>query len=70
MLIGTCVDHTAHLAVEEALDKAPAIKKTTSKVRSFINHLKDSHLLKEAFKKTMDDAGVEPLAIIQGTSNR
>ena len=70
LVLGTCVDHTAHLAVEESLDKAPEVKKATSKVRSFINLLKDSHILKEQFKQVMDEAGEDPLAIIQGTSNR
>jgi hypothetical protein len=32
--------------------------------------MKDSHLAREAFAKLMVEAGDDPLAIIQGTSNR
>lgn len=46
------------------------MKDASKKVRNFINYLKDNHLAMEAFYKIMKDAGVEPLAIIQGTSNR
>ena len=40
------------------------------KVRGMINYVKDSSTAKTAFKNIMKNAGVEPLAIIQGTSNR
>jgi hypothetical protein len=35
-----------------------------------VNSMKDSHLMKEAFKRSMVDAGDDALAIVQGTSNR
>lgn len=40
------------------------------KVRGLINYVKESSTAKTAFKKIMENAGAEPLAIIQGTSNR
>ena len=57
-------------SVEEALEKAVDVKKSTNKVRLFINKMKDSNLMKEGFLTVMEDAGDEPLALIQGTSNR
>ena len=46
------------------------MKDSVQKVRGLINYIKDSSTAKDAFKKIMEIAGVEPLAIIQGTSNR
>ena len=67
-----CVDHTAHLSVEESLEKheCSAIKAATDQAHRLVNAMKDSSLMKEAFISTMREAGEEPLAIIQGTSNR
>ena len=45
------------------------MKDSVQKVRGLINYIKDSSTAKDAFKKIMENAGVEPLAIIQGTSN-
>jgi hypothetical protein len=39
-------------------------------LRKLINYLKDVHVARQAFKKIMIDARVEPLTILQGTSNR
>ena len=46
------------------------MKDSVHKVRGLINYIKDSSTAKDAFKKIMENDGVEPLAIIQGTSNR
>ena len=64
------MDHTFELGTEESIQQGPGMKDSVKKVRSLINHLKDSYPAKEAFYKIMKEAGVEPLAIIQGTSNR
>lgn len=68
----SCVDHTAHLAVEEALEGRGVIdvKETMDRVRRLINKMKDSHKLKEEFVAVMIAANEKPLALIQGTSNR
>ena len=68
----SCVDHTAHLCVEDAVTKPTCseINASTTKAHKFINSMKDSNLMKEAFYKIMLEAGENPLAIIQGTSNR
>ena len=68
----SCVDHTAHLAVEEALEGAGVfdVKEAMDKVHRFINKMKDSHKMKEEFIKVMVEANEKPLAIIQGTKNR
>ena len=67
---GSCVDHTAELAIDDALQLCPPVKKAVQKVRSFVNHIKDSSLEKEKFHKVLKDAGVKSLTIIQGTDNR
>ena len=67
---GSCVDHTAELAIEETLQLCPPVKKAVQKIRSFVNHIKDSSLEKEKFHKLLKDAGVNSLTIIQGTDNR
>ena len=67
---GGCVDHTAELAIEETLLHCPSVKNAVQKVRSFVNHIKDSSLEKEKFHKILKDAGVETLTVIQGTDNR
>lgn len=69
-LSGSCVDHTLELGTEESLQQCIGMKDPVKKVRSLINYMKDSSLAREEFNKIMEDAGVEPLAIIQGTSNR
>ena len=68
--VGSCVDHTFELGCEESIQQSISMKQAVKKVRSLINYIKDCHPAKEAFYKIMEDAGVEPLAIIQGTSNR
>ena len=66
------MDHTTHLAAEESLEVigVEEMKNTTSRVRKFVNCMKDSHLMREQFKKTMTEAGDDPLAIIKEASNR
>ena len=68
----SCVDHTAHLAVEDSLEGPGVwgVKEATDKVRQLLNKMKDSHKMKEAFQEVMREAGDDPLALIQGTSNR
>lgn len=68
----TCVDHTAHLAVEDALEGRGVwgVNEAVDKVRKLLNKMKDSHKMKEAFQEVMKEAGADPLAVIQGTSNR
>ena len=64
-------DYSSPSMSEDALEKALDVKETTNKVRMFINKMKDSNLMKkEGFLTVMVYAGDEPLAIIQGTSNR
>ena len=69
-LTASCVDHTAHLAAEDALSKTDSIKESTVVARDFINAMKDSHLMREAFNDMVIEAGDDPLAIIKGTMNR
>ena len=64
------MDHTLQLATEESIEQCSGMKDPVKKVRSLINFLKDSSLAKEEFNKIVANSGVEPLAIIQGTSNR
>ena len=68
----SCVDHTAHLAVEDSLEGPGVwgVKEATDKVRQLLNKMKDSHKMKEAFQEVMREAGDDPLALIQGASNR
>jgi hypothetical protein len=69
----SCVDHGLHLGAEEALDKRVEtvdIKMSTDRAHKMVEKMKESSLMKEAFMKTMKDAGEEPLAIIQGTPHR
>ena len=68
--LGGCVDHTIELTVEETLLQVPQVKTSVQKMRTFVNHLKDSSLEKERFHKLLSDAGVERLTVIQGTTNR
>jgi hypothetical protein len=69
-IAASCVDHTAHLAAEDTLNQYRDVKKSHDRAHKFVNSMKDSNLIKEAFYKTMIDAGDDPLAIIQGTANR
>lgn len=66
------MDHTAHLASEDTLQNVLCrpIKESQSKAHKFVEKMKESSLMKEAFLQTMVEAGEEPLAIIKGTSNR
>ena len=68
----SCVDHTAHLAVEDSLEGrgVRGVKEATDRVRQLLNKMKDSHKMKEAFQEVMREMGEDPLALIQGTSNR
>ena len=68
--LGGCVDHTIELTVEETLLQVPQVKTSVQKMRTFVNHLKDSSLEKERFHKLLADAGVERLTVIQGTTDR
>ena len=68
--VGTCVDHTAHLAAEETLEQCPEVNSSIKKCHKFIMTMKDSNLMKEAFYNQMKESGDDHLAIIQGTSNR
>jgi hypothetical protein len=68
--VASCVDHTAHLAAQDTLAACRDIKRSHDRAHKFVNSMKDSHLMKEAFYQTMIDLGEEPLAIIQGTANR
>lgn len=68
--VGGCVDHTAELTIEETLQQCPPVKDAVQKIRSFVNHLKESSIEKEKFHKLLQNAGVETMTVIQGTSNR
>ena len=70
MVIGGCVDHLAELASDETIQACPEMKNPVQKLRKLINYFKDVHVARQAFKKIMIDARVEPLTILQGTSNR
>ena len=37
---------------------------------NLVNYLKDSSLAREAYQKILEEAGVDPLSILQGTENR
>ena len=67
---GSCVDHTLELATEESIQQCRCMKEAMEKVRSLTKYMKDSSLARETFSQIMLYAGVEPLAIIKGTSNR
>ena len=66
------MDHTAHLASEDTLQNVLCrpIKESQTKAHRFVEKIKESSLMKEAFLRTMVEAGEEPLAIIKGISNR
>ena len=64
------MDHTLELATEESIEQCSGMKDSVKKVRGLINYMKDSPTAKEEFNKIVANSGVEPLAIIQGTSNR
>ena len=68
----TCVDHTAHLCSEDSLENTACrdVRTAQLKAHQLVESIKDSSLKKESFHKVMVDAGEEPLAIIQGSSNR
>lgn len=68
--LGSCVDHTFELGSEESIQQCSPMNESLGKVRGMINYVKESSTAKTAFRKIMETAGVEPLAIIQGTSNR
>jgi len=67
---GSCVDHTFELAVEETLKQTEDINIAVSKLRTFVNYIKDSSSAREKFHEILNNAGVDSLTIIQGTSNR
>ena len=66
------MDHTAHLAAEETLSMPDCvdIKFSVDKAHRFVGKMKESHTMKEAFNDVMIEAGEDPIAVIQGTSNR
>jgi len=68
--VGSCVDHTFELGAEESTQQCFPMNESVGKVRGLINYIKESSTAKNALRKIMENAGVEPLAIIQGTSNR
>ena len=66
------MDHTAHLCSEDSLENPACrdVRTAQLKAHQLVESIKDSSLKKESFLKVMLDAGEEPLAIIQGSSNR
>jgi hypothetical protein len=46
------------------------VSAAVAKAHRLVENMKDSSLKKEAFIKIMEEAGEEPLAVIQGTSHR
>ena len=68
--LGSCVDHTFELGAEESTQQCFPMNESVGKVRGLINYIKESSTAKNALRKIMENAGVEPLAIIQGTSNQ
>ena len=71
-VVASCVDHTTHLAAEETLKLVECldIKYSVDKSHKFVEKMKESNLMKDAFNNVMIQAGEDPLAVIQGTSNR
>ena len=65
-----CVDHGLELANEESLGGVLRMKESIKKLRSLVNHMKDSSTAREKFHQIMLDSGMVPLTIIQGTDNR
>ena len=71
-LAARCVDHTEHLCSKDSLEN-PACRDFHAaqlKAHQLVESIKDLCLKMESFLKVMVDAGEEPLAIIQGSSNR
>ena len=69
-MLGSCVDHTSELGIEESIQQCPPVKDAVHKLRCFVNYIKDSSSAREKFHSLLVDAGVETMTIIQGTSNR
>jgi hypothetical protein len=67
---GTCVDHTIHLVVEDALDKTVEINRAVKTVRPLVEYLKDSNIALQAFLDISQQIGLGVISPIQGTSNR
>jgi hypothetical protein len=69
-LTGVCVDHTIHLGVEESLGRVPKMVGAINKVRKLVEYFVQSSLARQALRNIMQELGVAPLAVAQGTSNR
>ena len=67
---GSCVDHTLELASEDSIAQCGDMKCSLKKLRNLVNYFKDVATAREAFKNIMINARVEPMTILQGTSNR
>ena len=66
----SCVDHTIELASEDTILASPEIGKSLKKLRSFVNHQKDSSTARENLSKIIEEGGESGLTVIQGTENR
>ena len=70
LILGDCVDHTIELVSEETVSAIPDMERSINKCRRFVDYIKDSSKAREAFHNIMVEAGVYPMAVIRGTSNR
>ena len=70
MLPGDCVDHTIELVSEETVAAIPDMERSINKCRRFVDYIKDSSTARAFLHTIMVDAGFNPIAVIQGTSNR
>lgn len=68
--VGSCVDHTIELASEDTIQASVEMESSLKKLRSFVNHQKDSSTARENLRKIIEEGGESALAIIQGTDNR
>ena len=69
-LVGTCIDHTIHLVVEESLENVRDLADAIKKVRQFVEYLVQSSPARQALLELMAELGIPVLAPMQGTSNR
>ena len=68
----SCVDHTLHLVIEDALSNSTlcGMKTAIGKVRSLVDYFKQNSLAIQAFLQIQADLEMDVITPTQGTSNR
>lgn len=68
----SCVDHTLHLCIEDALAMANVvnIQQAIARVRAFVDFFKQSNIALQAFLQMQEELGMAVITPVQGTSNR